>query len=149
DNGIQSQLAGHRQVLMILQTAPQVGQLNCRDGTCDATILFGVKLLFAGIDQHAVTVGEVLVVVRPAWLAAAVESDRVGPDVLNAVALFLSVMSPMDSVPVEIDFDAVFETRPRHHARVGGRGVDHNRAARRASAVVDPMVAATRSFSLG
>src|SRR5574341_1446867 len=57
-------------------------------------------------------------------------------------------MSPVNAVPVEIDFDAVFETRPRHDARVGGWGVNHNRAARRTPAVVDPVIAASRSFTL-
>lgn len=70
---VQSQIARHRQILMILQTTPQVGQLNCRDWDWDATILFRVKFLFAGIDQRAIAVGEVLVVVWPAWLAAIVK----------------------------------------------------------------------------
>src|SRR5262249_30265327 len=132
---------------MILQAAPQVGELNGRDRARDAPILFRVKLLFAGIDQHAVAVGEILIVGGFVRLAAVVEGDRIDPDVLDAVALFLSVVSPVDAVPVEIDFDAVFETGPGHDAGVSGRGVNHDRAARRAPAVVYPMIAATRPFT--
>src|SRR5262245_48424344 len=109
---------------MILQTAPQVGKLNCRDRACNAAVLFRVKLVFAWIDQQAVAVGVILIVRGFVRLATVVEGDRIGPDVLYAVALFLSVVSPMDAVPIEIGFDPVFETGPGHDTRVGGRGVD-------------------------
>src|SRR5262245_17097929 len=134
---------------MILETAPEVGQLNCRDGACDAAVLFRMKLLFAGVDQHAIAVGEILIVRGFVRLAAVVEGDRIDPDVLYAVPLFLSVVSPMYAVPVEIDFDAVFETGPGHDARVGGRGVNHDRAGGRTPAVIYPMIAATRPLTLG
>src|SRR5262245_23094859 len=55
----------------------------------------------------------------------------------------------MDGVPVEVNFDAMLETGPGQHARVGRGGVNHYCATCWPPAVVNPVVVPVRAFGLG
>src|SRR5215468_11818902 len=140
DFGVQPQLAGHRQVKVILQPAPQIRELHGRDRPGDAAVLFRVQLLFTGIEQHAVAVGEVLIVDGFVRLAAIVEGDRIRPDILVALALLLRIVPPVYAVALKVDFDAVLEAGPRNDARVSRGRVYQQRAYGRTAAVVRPVL---------
>ena len=136
--------AGERQVLVVLEAAAQVRELNRGDRPADAAVLIRMQLLLARIEQHAVAVDVALVVDRLSRLAAVVERDRVGPDVLVALALLLRVVLPVHGVPVEVHADVVLERGPDHRPRVGGRRVDRDGASGWAAAVVEPVLAPAR-----
>jgi len=91
---VEPQLARHCQIKVVLQTSPQVRQLNCGNWSGNAAVLLRVQLLFARIDQDAVTVGEVLIIARLVRLAAIVEGDWIDPDVLDTFTLLLTIMFP-------------------------------------------------------
>ena len=79
-------------------------------------------------------------------LTAIVEGDRIGPNVLDSVALLLMIVLPVIPVPVEIDFDPVLEAAPDGSPRVRRRSIDDNGAAERTAAVVDSIVMTARPF---
>src|ERR1051326_4633377 len=97
-----------------------------------------MKLVFTRIDQNAVAVDVALVTDWLVWLAAVVERDRVGPNVLFSLADFLPVVLPVHALPEKVVVDVVFETRPDRGAWIGGGRVDHDRACGGAAAGVDP-----------
>src|SRR6185503_20445712 len=82
-------------------------------------------------------------------LSAIVESDWVGPNILPALARLLSIVFPMNTMPIEIIVDAMFEAGPDCGARIGRRRVDHDGAGRGASAVIDPIFVTVRTFLPG
>src|SRR5689334_1653545 len=105
-----------------------------------------MKFVFARIDQHAVAVYVTLIVDWFIWLAAIVERDGIGPDVLLSLAYLLPVVLPVHAMPVKIVIDAVFETGPDRGARIGGRSVDDDRTRRGTAAVIDPVFVTAFSF---
>ena len=143
---IKAKLARQRQKLMILQAASKVCQLNRRARPGNTSVLFRVQLLLARIHKHAIAVGKALAGERLIGLTAIVEGDRIGPNVLDAVTLLLTIVLPVITVPVEIDLDAVLEAAPDSSSRIRRRGIDDNGAAERTTAVIDPVVMTTCSF---
>ena len=73
---------------MVLQTAPEVGELDGGDRPGDAAVLFGVQPLLARIEQHAVAVDVALVVIDLFGCPRLSKVMRVGPDVLVALPCF-------------------------------------------------------------
>ena len=106
---------------MVLQTAPEICELNGRDWSGDAAVLFGMKFVFAGIHQNTVAVNVALIIDGLVRLPAIVESDWVGPNILLALAHLLSIVLPVNAVPEKIVVDAVFEAGPDSGARIGRR----------------------------
>src|SRR6266705_2429591 len=137
---VEAELASHRQVLVILQAAAEIGELNGRARTSDASAFVRMKFLLTRIHEHAIAVGKALAAARLIWLAAIIEGYRVGPDILDAVTLLLAIVLPVIAVPVEIDFDAVFEAAPDCSARIRRRSIDDNGPAERTTAVIDPVI---------
>jgi hypothetical protein len=96
-----AELASHRQVLVILQAAAEIGELNGRARPSDASAFVRMKFLLTRIHEHAIAVGKALAAARLIWLAAIIEGYRVGPDILDAVTLLLAIVLPVIAVPVE------------------------------------------------
>src|SRR5215813_9448651 len=134
---------------MVLETTPEICELNSRDRSVDAAILIGMKLVFARIDQNTITVYVTLIVDRFIRLSTIVEGDRVGPDILFSFAYLLPVVLPVHAMPVEIVVDVVFEAGPDGGAWIGGGRVDNNRAGSRTATVVDPVLASALAFFIG
>src|SRR5580765_7221111 len=88
-----------------------------------------------------------LIIWRSVRLAAVVERNGVGPDVLVALSLFLRVVTPVDCVPVKVDGHIVLEGGPDRGAWISGRSLDGNGGASRASAVVEPELPAARPLA--
>src|SRR6266496_1274458 len=124
---------------MVLQAAPEVCELNGINRSRDTTVLSGMQFFFTGVHEYSVAVNIALVVQGFVWLPAIVESDRVGPHVLPTFAHLLPVVLPMNSVPEKVIVYAMLEAGPDCCARIGSRGVDHDGARGRASAVIDPI----------
>jgi hypothetical protein len=61
-------MVGNGQVLVILETTPEVCQLYGGTRSLEAPVFSGMKLVLAWIHQNAVAVGKSLVVVRFVWL---------------------------------------------------------------------------------
>src|SRR4030095_11030148 len=106
-------------------------------------IFFRVKFVFSRIHQDAIAIDIALIVDRFVRLAAIVESDRIGPDVLLSLTDFLPVVLPVDSVPVEIVVDTMFEACPDRRTRIGSWSINYNRTGSRAAAVVDPILSSS------
>src|SRR5258708_3770815 len=124
---------------MVLKTASQVCELNCINGSRNTTVLIGMYFLFTGVHQHAVAVDVPLIVQWLVWLPAIVESDWVRPDVLPALPNLLTVVLPVDTMPEEVIVDPVFEAGPNCCTCISSRSIDHDRARRGSSTVVDPI----------
>src|SRR5690349_4577033 len=108
-----------------------------------------MKLLFTGIDQHAVPVDVALIGDWLVWLAAIVKRDWIRPYILFALAHLLPVVLPVHAMPIEIIVDAVFETGPDRGARIGGRSIYDDRARCGTAAVVDPVLSSTHALLVG
>src|SRR6185436_4946022 len=93
-----------------------------------------------------ITIDITLVVDRFIWLAAIIESDRIGPDVLLSLTNLLPVVLPVHSVPVEIVVDTVFEACPDRRTRISGWSVDHDRTGGGPAAVINPIFATAPTF---
>src|SRR6478672_7220820 len=120
---------------MVLQTASQIRQLDRRDWTSDAAILFRVQLVFTGIKQHAVAVDVALIGNRLVRLTSVIEGNRIGPNILLTLAYLLPIVLPVHAVPEKIVVNVVFETSPDSCARVRRGRVDHDCAGGRTAAV--------------
>ena len=131
---------------MVLQAAPQISELDRRDWTSDAAILFRMQLVFAGIQQHTIAVDISLIGKGLVRLAAIVEGDWIGPDVLLALAYLLAIVLPVHAVPEKVVVDVMFKTGPDSGARVCSRRVNHNRAGGRTAAVINPVLASAATF---
>src|SRR4030095_4189091 len=94
---------------MVLQPAPAIGKLYGGYRSAYTAIFFRMKFVFSRIHQDPIAIDITLVVDRFIWLAAIIESDRVGPDVLLSLTHLLPVVLPVHSVPVEVVVDTVFE----------------------------------------
>src|SRR6185295_16609690 len=99
-------------------------------------MLFGMQLVFSGIQEDTVAVDISLVGKGLVRLAAIVEGDRVGPDVLLALAYLLAIVLPVHAVPVKVVVNVVLKARPYSCARVCCRRVNHDRAGCRTAAVI-------------
>src|SRR6185369_13445958 len=105
-----------------------------------------MKLVFTWIKQNAITVYVALIVDRLIRLAAIVECDGVGPDILFSFAYLLAIVLPVHTMPVKIVIDAVFETGPDGGTWIRGRRVDDNRSGSRTATVVDPVFVPALAF---
>src|SRR4030095_6174444 len=128
---------------MVLQPAPEIGKLDGGYRSANTAIFFRVKFVFSRIHQDPIAIDITLVVDRFIWLAAIIESDRIGPDVLLSLTNFLPIVLPVDSVPVEIVIDTMFEACPDRRTRIGSRSINYNRTGSRAAAVVDPILSSS------
>src|SRR6185369_15134915 len=116
------------------------------DWPSDATVLFRMKFVFTGIDQHTIAIYVPLIVDWFIRLTTIVECNRIGPHILFPLANFLAIVLPVHAMPVKIIVDVVFEARPDGGARIGGGCVDDNCSGSRTSAVVDLVFAPALSF---
>src|SRR6266550_5780436 len=64
---VETKPASHRQVLVILQAAAEIGELNGRARPGDASAFVRMKFLLPRIHEHAVAVGKALAAARLIW----------------------------------------------------------------------------------
>src|SRR5215813_9845144 len=107
-----------------------------------------MDLFLAGIHQHSIPIDVALVIQRFIWLAAIIKGDGIGPDILPAFTDLLSIVLPVDAVPIKVDLDSMFEAGPDGRAWIRCGSVDHNRAGCWSTAVVDPILPTTRTLFL-
>src|SRR6185503_12174017 len=131
---------------MVLQATPKVCELNCRDRPRYAAIVFRVKFVFPGINQNPITIYVTLIVEWFVWLAAVVERNWIGPNILFALPDLLPVVLPVHAMPVKVIIDSMFETGPDGRTRICRRCVNNNRAGRRTPAVINPVFASALTF---
>src|SRR6185503_8489879 len=131
---------------MVLQATAQVGELDRRDGTSNAAILFRVQLVFTGIQQYTIAVDISLIREWLVRLATIVEGDWVGPDVLLTLAYLLAIVLPVHTVPEKVVVNVMFETGPDGGTRVRSGRVNHDRAGRGTAAVINPVLSSAAPF---
>src|SRR5215217_241030 len=134
---------------MVLQTSSQVRKLNGGNGSCYSTILFRMQLVFTRIHENTVAIYVSLIVGRFVRLTAVVEGYWIRPDVLLSFANLLPVVLPVHAMPVEVVVDAMFEAGPDRRAGIRCRRIDHDRARRRTTTVVDPVPVPALTFFSG
>src|ERR1041384_5278824 len=105
-----------------------------------------MKLVFTWINEHTITIYVALIVDWLIRLATIVECDRVVPDILFSFAYLLAIVLPVDTMPVKIVIDAVFETGPDGGTWISGGRVDDDRSGSRTPTVVDPVFAPALPF---
>ena len=86
--GVETEPSRQRQVLMVLQAAAEVRQLDRRNRTRHTAVFLRMEPFFSRVDEHAVAMDISAIVCRPVRLAAVIERDAVRPDVLVTLALF-------------------------------------------------------------
>src|SRR6185369_8391993 len=105
-----------------------------------------MKLVFAWIDQNAITIYVALIVDWFVRLTTIVECDRVGPHILFSFAHLLAIVLPVHAMPEKIVVDVVFETGPDGGTWIRGGRVDDDRSGSRTATVVDPVFASVLPF---